>query len=137
MNKKSTYKAFATHNNTDSWLIGVDGLMMLTDENTAKALFDSVIDVENSPFGCLEIIPPHSRKENCFGEEYQIKAFDCQQADVAGYMAKALSRQEKRMFLKTREIESAKARWNDAISWGKVFGNTRESYLFSSPFISK
>ena len=89
---KTKFEMFATANDTDFWVLAVDDLMMLTDEQTAKAAYDSIEDIHDSPFGSAEIIPPHCGFEDCFGAKYAVMASQCQQANVLDYMAKRMER---------------------------------------------
>lgn len=58
---------FGTDNDTDKWVVSVDGRFELVDtREEAEALLDELMgdeDIGSSNFGCTEIMPPHRKTE--------------------------------------------------------------------------
>lgn len=60
-NNRAKIKMFAVNNNTDKWLVAIDGYFQLfDDENAAKQLYDKYPCIDDSAFGSMMFLPPHT-----------------------------------------------------------------------------
>jgi hypothetical protein len=127
----STIDMFDTENDTDRWVLAVDGLFgFVASPEVAKEAFDSVGHIDDSAFGSIWIIKPHWKPIDRFDKSKPLKKIsDFKSIDILSYVAKYPERKHKKYMLdqwKEGDIMPAKERLRlkreAEHSWDFLFG---------------
>lgn len=115
-------KVFCTDNPTDRWVLVVDGYFGFFDsEKEVNEIYNQVGLIDNSPFGAMEIIPPHYRCEfwNGSRESHVVSVVDYTPINITNYIEKNINK----VHLSNGVWQTAKERLLLANEFSKLFAS--------------
>lgn len=97
--KTNNYKItmFATANDTDVYVLAVDGYFGYVTRQQAIRGYDMIGDIENSPFGSAQILPPRYQPIDHWGKDMSEgrKVSDYAPIDILDFIEKRILRNGK------------------------------------------
>lgn len=105
LNKKCI--PFVTANDTDKWVLCVDGYIGVFEEKRpAEIAYEFIDDIDSSSFGCIQLLPPHYVPKDYRGNVMtKCLVSECQPIDIRGYIVKSNDRARKNMQTETPTLK--------------------------------